>query len=90
MAALPNGARLGDWLVPVPKTMTTADAMAVGTAGYTAMLCLMALEHEGVKPGDGESWSLALPVASARSPSRCSRSSASVVASTGRPEEAIS
>ena len=40
----------GDWLVRVPDSMTTADAMAIGTAGYTAMLCVMALEHEGVKP----------------------------------------
>jgi acrylyl-CoA reductase (NADPH) len=34
--------------------MTTAAAMAIGTAGYTAMLCVMALEHEGVKPADGD------------------------------------
>ncbi|MBL8907059.1 MAG: oxidoreductase [Rhizobiales bacterium] len=44
----------GDWLVRVPEPMTTADAMAIGTAGYTAMLCVMALEHEGVKPSDGD------------------------------------
>jgi acrylyl-CoA reductase (NADPH) len=44
----------GDWLVRVPEKMTTADAMAIGTAGYTAMLCVMALEHEGVAPSDGE------------------------------------
>jgi acrylyl-CoA reductase (NADPH) len=44
----------GDWLVRVPENMTTADAMAIGTAGYTAMLCVMALEHEGVKPADGD------------------------------------
>ena len=44
----------GDWLVAVPKGWTAADAMAVGVAGFTAMLCVMALEEQGVKPGDGE------------------------------------
>ena len=44
----------GDWLVPVPKGWTAADCMSVGVAGYTAMLCVMALEEQGVKPSDGE------------------------------------
>ena len=44
----------GDWLVAVPKGWTTADTMAVGVAGFTAMLCVMALEEQGVKPGNGE------------------------------------
>ena len=44
----------GDWLVAVPKGWTCADTMAVGVAGFTAMLCVMALEEQGVKPGDGE------------------------------------
>jgi acrylyl-CoA reductase (NADPH) len=44
----------GDWLVAVPKGWTCAETMAVGVAGYTAMLCVMALEEQGVKPGDGE------------------------------------
>jgi acrylyl-CoA reductase (NADPH) len=44
----------GDWLVKVPDGLDTARAMAIGTAGYTAMLCVMALEDQGVKPGDGE------------------------------------
>ncbi|MBI2717702.1 MAG: oxidoreductase [Rhizobiales bacterium] len=44
----------GDWLVPVPEGWTCADTMAVGVAGYTAMLCVMALEEQGVKPGDGD------------------------------------
>ena len=44
----------GDWLVPLPTAFTARQAMAIGTAGYTAMLCLMALEQHGVKPGDGE------------------------------------
>lgn len=43
----------GDWLVPLPAGMTTADAMAVGTAGYTAMLCVMALERVGLSPANG-------------------------------------
>ena len=44
----------GEWLVPLPKSFTTRQAMAIGTAGYTAMLCVMALEKHGIKPGDGE------------------------------------
>jgi acrylyl-CoA reductase (NADPH) len=44
----------GDWLVKLPDGLTTADAMAIGTAGYTAMLCIMALEDNGVTPGSGE------------------------------------
>ncbi len=44
----------GNWLVAVPKGWNCADTMAVGVAGFTAMLCVMALEEQGVKPGDGE------------------------------------
>lgn len=43
----------GDWLVPLPAELTPAQAMAVGTAGYTAMLCVMALERHGVVPERG-------------------------------------
>ncbi|MGC4024594.1 MAG: MDR family oxidoreductase [Mesorhizobium sp.] len=43
----------GDWLVPLPKGMTARDAMAVGTAGYTAMLSVMALERHGITPKNG-------------------------------------
>lgn len=43
----------GDWLVALPEAFTAARAMAVGTAGYTAMLCVIALERHGVSPGDG-------------------------------------
>ena len=43
----------GDWLVPLPAGMSARDAMAVGTAGYTAMLAVMALEHQGVTPDRG-------------------------------------
>ena len=45
---------MGDWLVALPATFSTEQAMAIGTAGYTAMLCVMALERHGVQPGDGE------------------------------------
>ena len=43
-----------EWLVALPKQFSTRQAMAIGTAGYTAMLCVMALEKHGIKPGDGE------------------------------------
>jgi acrylyl-CoA reductase (NADPH) len=43
----------GEWLIPLPAGFTTAEAMAIGTAGYTAMLALMALERHGVKPDSG-------------------------------------
>ncbi|MBK5932505.1 acrylyl-CoA reductase (NADPH) [Rhodovulum imhoffii] len=42
----------GDWLVPLPEGLTTRQAMAVGTAGLTAMLAIMALEEHGLAPGD--------------------------------------
>jgi acrylyl-CoA reductase (NADPH) len=52
---LAGRARLrGDWLVRLPEGLTTRQAMAIGTAGYTAMLCVMALERHGVKPADGD------------------------------------
>jgi acrylyl-CoA reductase (NADPH) len=44
----------GEWLVPLPQSFTTRQAMAIGTAGYTAMLCVMALEKHGIRPEDGE------------------------------------
>ncbi len=44
----------GDWLVKLPSAFTTRQAMAIGTAGYTAMLCVMALEKNGVTPDAGE------------------------------------
>ena len=43
----------GDWLVRLPATMSTREAMAIGTAGYTAMLSVMALERHGLTPDDG-------------------------------------
>ncbi|KQN48871.1 alcohol dehydrogenase [Pseudomonas sp. Leaf48] len=86
---LAQKARLnGDWLIPLPKAFTAAQAMAVGTAGYTAMLCILALEHNGVTPEQGEvlvtganggvgSFAIAL----------LSRLGYRVVASTGRTSE---
>ncbi|MDP1807287.1 MAG: MDR family oxidoreductase, partial [Acidimicrobiales bacterium] len=43
----------GGWLVPKPATFTAAHTMAIGTAGYTAMLCVLALEDHGVAPDAG-------------------------------------
>lgn len=52
---LAQRARLkGDWLVPLPAAFTPRQAMAIGTAGYTAMLCVLALERHGVTPDKGE------------------------------------
>jgi len=52
---LAQRARLkGDWLVPLPKAFTAQQAMAIGTAGYTAMLCVLALERHGITPASGE------------------------------------
>jgi acrylyl-CoA reductase (NADPH) len=79
----------GEWLVPLPAAFTARQAMAIGTAGYTAMLCVLALEKHGIKPGDGEilvtganggvgSVAIAL----------LGKLGYTVVASTGRPAEA--
>lgn len=43
----------GSWLVPLPDGLTANEAMAIGTAGYTAMLCVMALERHGITPDRG-------------------------------------
>jgi acrylyl-CoA reductase (NADPH) len=43
----------GDWLINLPDGMTAAQAMSIGTAGYTAMLSVLALERFGMKPADG-------------------------------------
>ena len=79
----------GDWLVRRPEAFSARQAMAIGTAGYTAMLCVMALERHGLRPGDGDilvtganggvgSVALAL----------LARLGYRAVASTGRPQEA--
>ncbi|HUB55603.1 MAG TPA: MDR family oxidoreductase [Mycobacterium sp.] len=52
---LAQRARLnGDWLIPLPSAFTTRQAMAIGTAGYTASLCVDALRQHGVSPDQGE------------------------------------
>lgn len=43
-----------DWLLPLPPPLTARQAMAIGTAGYTAMLCVLALERHGIAPGSGD------------------------------------
>lgn len=79
----------GDWLIKLPDGLTTVQAMAIGTAGYTAMLCVMALEDNGVTPDSGEILvtgaaggvgSVAIAV--------LSKLGYSVTASTGRTSEA--
>ncbi len=79
----------GDWLVPLPPAFTPRQAMAIGTAGYTAMLCVLALEKHGIRPADGEILvtganggvgSVAVAV--------LAKLGYRVVASTGRPAEA--
>ncbi|WP_434581032.1 oxidoreductase [Pseudomonas sp. Z5-35] len=79
----------GDWLVKVPEVFSTREAMAIGTAGYTAMLSVLALEHGGLTPerGDilvtgasGGAGSVAIALLSGLG--------YRVVASTGRQEEA--
>ena len=77
-----------DWLIPLPKGFTPVQAMAIGTAGYTAMLCLMALDRHGVKPADGS----ALVTGSAGGVGSIAlallkKAGWHVIASTGRPEE---
>jgi acrylyl-CoA reductase (NADPH) len=55
MGCLAQHAKLkGDWLIRLPKGMTTKTAMAIGTAGYTAMLCAMALQEQGVAKDSGD------------------------------------
>jgi acrylyl-CoA reductase (NADPH) len=52
---LAERARLkGQWLIRRPERFSAKQAMAIGTAGYTAMLCVLALEKHGLQPGDGE------------------------------------
>jgi acrylyl-CoA reductase (NADPH) len=79
----------GDWLVALPASISTRQAMAIGTAGYTAMLCVLALEGHGVKPDSGEILvtganggvgSIAIAL--------LGKLGYRVVASTGRPEAA--
>ena len=78
----------GDWLVPLPDGFSTADAMAVGVAGYTAMLCVMALEEQGVTPAQGEVLVMgAAGGVGSTAIAILSKLGFNVVAATGRPEE---
>jgi acrylyl-CoA reductase (NADPH) len=79
----------GQWLVRLPQGMSERDAMAIGTAGYTAMLAVMALERHGLKATDG-----AILVTGAAggvgsvAVALLAKLGFAVIASTGRPEEA--
>ncbi|MCU7867144.1 MAG: oxidoreductase [Candidatus Thiodiazotropha sp. (ex Lucinoma borealis)] len=78
----------GDWLVPLPQGFTTRQAMAIGTAGYTAMLCVMALEQHGVAADDGEILVTgAAGGVGSVAVSLLSRLGYRVIAATGRPAE---
>ncbi len=79
----------GEWLIPLPQGITPLEAMAIGTAGYTAMLCLMALERHGLRPDRGPAivTGAAGGVGSV-AVALLAKAGWHVVASTGRPEEA--
>ena len=79
----------GDWLVRLPPGMTARDAMAIGTAGYTAMLAVMALERAGLEPSRGPIivTGAAGGVGSVAT-ALLAKLGYSAIASTGRPEEA--
>ncbi|MCB1965932.1 MAG: oxidoreductase [Candidatus Accumulibacter sp.] len=86
---LAQKARLnGDWLVPLPVQFTPQQAMAIGTAGYTAMLCVLALERHGVTPDRGEILVTgAAGGVGSVAVSVLSRLGYTVVGVSGRPEE---
>lgn len=79
----------GDYLVPLPAGLSTRDAMAIGTGGLTAMLCVMALERNGVTPASGD-----ILVTGANggvgsfATFLLAKKGYKVIASTGRPSEA--
>ncbi|MBA3940832.1 MAG: alcohol dehydrogenase [Sphingopyxis sp.] len=79
----------GDWLVRLSDAFTTRQAAAIGTAGYTAMLCVLRLEKHGVRPGDGD---ILVTGASGGvgsvAISLLAKLGYRVIASTGRPHEA--
>ena len=79
----------GDWLVPLPDGISGREAMAIGTAGYTAMLALMALERHGLTPAAGPMvvTGAAGGVGSVAI-SLLAKAGFTVIASTGRPQEA--
>jgi acrylyl-CoA reductase (NADPH) len=77
-----------DWLVPLPAGLTTRQAMAVGTAGFTAMLAVIALEKHGLKPGAGEVLVTgAAGGVGSTAVALLAKLGHQVVASTGRPEQ---
>lgn len=79
----------GDWLVPLQAPFTPRQAMGIGTAGYTAMLCVLALERQGVTPGSGPILVTgAAGGVGSVAVSLLSRLGFEVFAVTGRPEEA--
>ncbi len=78
-----------DWLVPLPVALTFEQAMAIGTAGYTAMLCVMALQGHGLDPSDGDILVTgAAGGVGSVAVALLSTLGFRVLASTGRPEEA--
>jgi acrylyl-CoA reductase (NADPH) len=79
----------GDWLIPLPRGITPQQAMAIGTAGYTAMLCLMALERHGLRPERGPAVVTgAVGGVGSVAVALLAGAGWHVAASTGRPEEA--
>ena len=79
----------GDWLVKIPDVFSARDAMAIGTAGYTAMLSVLALEHGGITPERGDILVTgANGGAGSVSIALLSKLGYRVIASTGRPDEA--
>ena len=78
-----------EWLIPLPKAFTPKQSLAIGTAGYTAMLCIMALQKHGLKPADGEILVTgAAGGVGSFAISLLHQLGYTVVASSGRPEEA--
>ncbi len=78
-----------EWLIPLPKAITSKQSLAIGTAGYTAMLCIMALQKHGLKPTDGEILVTgAAGGVGSFAISLLHQLGYTVVASSGRPEEA--
>ena len=78
----------GEWLVPLPAEISLKHAMAIGTAGYTAMLCVMALEAHAVAPGDEVLVTGAAGGVGSVAVSILSSLGYRVAAMTGRPSEA--
>jgi acrylyl-CoA reductase (NADPH) len=86
---LAGKARLrGDWLVRLPDAFTTRQAMAIGTAGYTAMLCVLALERHGVPAGGEVLVTGATGGVGSVAVALLARLGYRAVASTGKPEAA--